>query len=488
MKRLLTPLLLALCASLLGCAASGPYKNKMEPDPVMAGLDARIDVSEHVNLKLDQNCSQLGTALQGNVKISESGRLAVYAHCAALCDAQLAAKEQTGATQVCGSSTSNPWLAKVADQSFKQIRRSCDAWFNVLEKQRIEIQYNQTNANVASGAIATVLAAAGGHTRAVFNLAAVTTMGNAMVENYKASFLFTPELAKLHDKVSGDLFDAKQQAILTKLGSSNGYSSWGQLVSDIADFEELCSHKRIVEIMNKAIDIAKFSFAPVGISVEAQNTANELKKSIGDAMGKINPQEKELMNLASLAELPLAKRKTILDYLKEPVEGKTNANLLDGSTDVEMSTLLQNATKLKLGESDNQIRPLQRLAETLQWIGTSDFNLRVATYENLVLSIAVKTAEAEKAAAKKPPTETGAPAAAATSSTSTAVRSNTPRRSPAATAATAITSAAADCTKCGLKVSEAEIEMAKNFRKSVVGASPRMSNQIIATPAPPATK
>lgn len=472
MKRLFNLVSLALCACLFGCAASGPFKSKMEPDPVMAGLDEKIDVSEHVKLSLDQNCAKLGAALQGNVKISEQGRLAVYAHCATLCDAQIEAKDADGKISVCGGEGGNPWLAKVADQSFKQIRRSCDIWFNVLEKQRVEIQYNQTNANVGAGAIATVLAAAGGHTRAVFNLATTTTLGNAMVENYKASFIFSPELGKLHDKINSELFDAKQQAILGKLGSG-GYQSWGQLVSDIADFEELCSHKKVVEVINKSIDFAKFTFAPVGISVEAQNTANDLKKSIRDALKVETLSDSEFMDLAALAELSRDKRKNVIDYLGAKTGDKDNATLLDGDKSVLISALLKNATTLKLGESDDQLRTLQRLAETMKWIGTSDFITRLANNEAWAAKGAalVQTAHAEAQ-----PQPSGANPA------TPAARNNQPLRFFSATRPVpAITTTAAKKSTLP-PLSASEKEMAKIFRKPPPVPSQLLSNQIIAVP------
>jgi hypothetical protein len=440
----------------------------------MSKLDERIDVGQFVTLTDDKNCATLGDVLaKTNVKISENARLAVYAHCAALCDAQLASKAVDGAkdtTKVCGTIGGNPWLVKAAQQSFEQINGSCNAWFKVLEKQRVEIQYNQNNANVAAGGVATVLAAAGGHTRAVFNLATGMTLGNAMTENYKASFLFTPELERLRNIVT-PLMDTKEKDILAKLDSAS-YGSWALLVKDIAEVENLCSHEKVVELINKSLDFPRFTFAPTGISAETQNTVNALKGNIPTSF----KDEGDWMNLAALADFAVADRAKIMTYLKLPVGDKTKAAVIDGKpndqdkSDGPMTKLVANAEKLALEKSDEHVRSLQRLADTLKWEGTDDFNLRKTTMSNWILQLAA--IQAAPAPAASPTGATAAPAAA----TPMAARALTRTVRPQSNSANTIT------PPNNVSTTESDRMAGRIFNKAPPVQTKTLSNQIILTP------
>lgn len=400
-KTIIQSTLIGICVSgwLAGCGTMGNSLNPgIEPDAVIARLDPAIDVSPYLatgstlsatvtagsTVSADA-CNGLAGKLNPNVKIEEFGRLAVYAQCAALYEA--------GADR--NSLAQNPWFLRLAQQSIRLIRDSCEAHFDRLEHRRVRVQYHQNNINVGVGAVTAVLAAFGSHTRAIFNLAAATTAGNAMAENYKTSFLMTPELAKLHDKIKTELFDPKDIEIIGKI-SASGYQTHSELVSDLAEFEDLCSHKKLVQLVSKAIDLAKFEFVGPGLSPQSLAEGEMIKRDLKNAGVKANADESDFRNLAALADLENdGARKKVIDYLDAKNEAKTsNAKLIDDAQGAgpNVMTLLENAKALKLADAAgaSNVRKLNRLADSQKWSDSDDLNLRKARLQNLYLSASAK--------------------------------------------------------------------------------------------------
>ncbi len=458
-------------AVLSGCAGSGPFKVPFNPEPVVKTTEGSFNVAEFPGANAGQKQCEDGQMLSATVKMADADQLKLFAHCASFCDANMQAIIEKGKKKigtVCGENL-NPWMQKLAFQSFKMVRANCQAFFNRLERERVEIQYNQNNANVAVGAIAALLSAGAGHTRAVLNLTSGATVGNAFTENYKAAFIFTPELGKLHDKIKSELLDVREAEISQNL-KNGSYATYADLIADLADYEDLCSHKTIQKLVSSMPDLTKFVFSNQEISVETRKMVAAIEDGLAKKQGLGEKSEQSWQALAALAELEMADRKKVISFLKTKSGEKTNAELIDGDGNV-FGNLLKDVEKLKLDSSDENIRELRRITDNMKWGDSADFKYMVTLMQNYALR--------DKPASDAAPTAT---------SGGTANTSGGGNRAPASTKANALanvkaasgdaaTASTALAAKSAPKADAADTRQALVFSKIIRSSSMLRNSQ-----------
>lgn len=236
---------------------------RIEPDPLLPSLSKEIDVSGIVGTGTAV-CSKENTVLNGKIP-SELTHFSVATYCAY--------KETRPETY---------WMDRFVTKGLGLSDDNCERFFNELELRRVEASYAQTNTNIAGTALTAVLAATDAHRRAIFNLATLLTAGNAWFENYKANYIMTPQLRKLHELVQGSLRDPIAAAILAK-SQANGYRTFDEAKRDLLRYDALCSHKVVYDIVTQSVakaEIKTFETPPDRSKVEK---AIEVKKAIYQA-------------------------------------------------------------------------------------------------------------------------------------------------------------------------------------------------------------
>jgi hypothetical protein len=147
------------------------------------------------------------------------------------------------------------WRRRFVERGVALSDRTCSLFFDEMEHRRVDAGYAQTNMNIAGTAVTAVLAASGNNARSVFNVATALALGNAWFENYKANYVLTPSLGKLHDSMNKKLRKPLSDAVLAS--AKEGYDTLEAAVVDVQQYDQLCSHKSIVMYLEKAVENAE---------------------------------------------------------------------------------------------------------------------------------------------------------------------------------------------------------------------------------------
>lgn len=234
-NRLATSLLFSF--SLAGC---GTVNRTIEPEPILPRPDESVSVPLVLTSDGKVQCQLAPIAADGSIP-TEMQLFAQAAYCA---------YSQSG-------TATEPWIRRFVEKGIALSDRTCGLFFDSLERRRVDSAYYQTNMNVAGTAVTAILAAAGNNARSVFNVATALAVGNAWFENYKANYVLTPQLGKLHRKLQSEIRKPIGDAMREK-SAANGYTSFDLAKSDLQSYDELCSHKAIVYFLEEAITVSKF--------------------------------------------------------------------------------------------------------------------------------------------------------------------------------------------------------------------------------------
>ena len=162
-----------------------------------------------------------------------------------------------------GSST-EPWVRRFVEKGIALSDQTCGLFFDTLERRRIDASYAQTNMNIGGTAVTAILVGAGHHARSAFNVATALALGNAWYENYKSNYVLTPQLGRLHRKLQTDVRRPIGDAMKAK-AAANQYASFDLAKGDVQSYDELCSHKSVIFLLEEAIaaaEIQTFNSAP----------------------------------------------------------------------------------------------------------------------------------------------------------------------------------------------------------------------------------
>lgn len=147
------------------------------------------------------------------------------------------------------------WRRRFVERGVALSMHTCSLFFDSLERRRVDTSYVQTNMNIVGTAVTAILAIGGDHTRAIFNIATGLTLGNAWFENYKANYVMTPNLGKVHAKLKTELQEPFAEVLTAK--AKKGYETFDLALSEMYEFDKLCSHKSIVVLLDRAVEAAQ---------------------------------------------------------------------------------------------------------------------------------------------------------------------------------------------------------------------------------------
>lgn len=285
-------------AALSACSTVQP----INPNPVFPLSDVHVEIlkADH-RLQSDSiNCANPAQIWEDRIQPSAYSQFVVSSYCAF----------RTTATE-----TGKPF-SDFVEKGIAASKQACNDFFNKLEDRRTQANVTQTGINVAGSAITAALAEAGGHQRAVFNLATILTASNAGFETYRAAFLLTPALKELRDLIQNGR-QSRADAMKTKATEVGGYKSYTEAKEDILAYDELCTHKVIADVVNKSLANNKFDFPDLGIPYENQKSAKVIKEKLCAAAkgAKETCTEEEYEYLVAFASFDLAERVTLASML-----------------------------------------------------------------------------------------------------------------------------------------------------------------------------
>ena len=285
-------------AALSACSTVQP----INPNPVFPLSDTHVEIlkTDH-RLKSDSiDCANPAEVWEDRIQPSAYSQFVVSSYCAFRTNAE---------------DTEKPF-SDFVEKGIAASKQACNDFFNKLEDRRTQTNVTQTGINVAGSAITAALAEAGGHQRAVFNLATILTASNAGFETYRAAFLLTPALKELRDLIQNGR-QSRADAMKTKAAEIGGYKSYTEAKEDILAYDELCTHKVIADVVNKSLSNNKFDFPDLGIPYENQKSAKSIKDKLCAAAKGANETctEKEYEYLVAFASFDLTERVTLASML-----------------------------------------------------------------------------------------------------------------------------------------------------------------------------
>lgn len=172
----------------------------------------------------------------------------------------------------------NKWQRRFVERGVALSMRTCSLFFDTLEKRRVETGYAQTNMNTGGTAVTALLALGGAHARGVFNVATALTLGNAWFENYKSNYVMTPNLGKLHAKLKSELQEPLAAELTAK--AKIGYETFDLALGEVYEFDQTCSHKSIVVLLDRAIEAAEITRVSTGPTPSDLAQAEAIKAAL----------------------------------------------------------------------------------------------------------------------------------------------------------------------------------------------------------------
>lgn len=132
----------------------------------------------------------------------------------------------------------------------------CDDWLNKLEVKRTRTEFIQNNVAIGTQATTAIMAIAESSKK---SLGVFAVLGSAIAsgfENYKQSFILTPNLQSLKKQIFS-LRDQKKALFTEKNLKDFTYSDAEQALDA---YDETCSRKFVVDILNTSLNEIKYSF------------------------------------------------------------------------------------------------------------------------------------------------------------------------------------------------------------------------------------
>ena len=153
----------------------------------------------------------------------------------------------------------------------------CIVWFEALRIEQKKIDHQQGLFVTAASGLTTVFGILNLSTDILTGMAAGTTAGNALFDNYRAAFLFSPDLYLIKDKVN----ELQKQSV-TQLNQTN-FESYDDARNALLSHDAICSGQTVEKIINDSARVSEFEFDPPGgPSTKDVLEAGKIAKEIAD--------------------------------------------------------------------------------------------------------------------------------------------------------------------------------------------------------------
>jgi len=284
------------------------------------------------------------------------------------------------------------WLHAYLETGLELARENCSSFFNRRERDRIETEFWLGTAGSVLAGITAALTNGGGHARSAFNIATLLTGTNAVGAQYQSSFILTPELGRLHERLEEDVFSPYRSGMRNDFRDLK-YSSFSQITQDLQRYEDLCSHKSLVRALGKATDLVRFTPSDGDIPPQNRDNADKLLARLSDDPAKVKAIRDALVQLVAFSELEAAPRGTLI-------------KAIDDTKLAGVKSVLSLANELGLGANDARFLSNSRLLTSAAALLREDddavLNKRHAAWDQLVASLKEKDAPQTAGSAQTP--------------------------------------------------------------------------------------
>ena len=270
--RAITLTTLAICCTLAGCNHLLPARSTLlEPAPLLPAPDSELKDP------------------QGNVAVPS-----------ALDQFLLAARAayQPGAQP----SALHIYVSKGVGLSDQQ----CDAWLNALSHQNTEIELGTGLFNIGSNTLVAALGLAKASAGAISGVGIGSAAVNAASQDYRATILFTPDFALLHQKIN----KAKQDARSLILQSE--YKDFDQSTRDLVVYDRMCSRDAVTMVLQQSLASSRYEIPELA----KPPTENPPTKPVNPQKPNTPPANAQTDATSRLKELLIDK--TLLQNLSVP--------------------------------------------------------------------------------------------------------------------------------------------------------------------------
>lgn len=284
------------------------------------------------------------------------------------------------------------WLHAYLETGLELARENCSSFFNHRERDRVETEFWLGTASSVLAGITAALTNGGGHARSAFNIATLLTGTNAIGAQYQSSFILTPELGRLHERLEEDVYSPYRSGMRSDFRDLK-YSSFSQITQDLQRYEDLCSHKSLVRALGKATDLVRFTPSDGDIPPQNRDNADKLLAKLSDDPAKVKAIRDALVQLVAFSELEATPRDTLIKAI--------NDTKLAG-----VKGVLSLANELGLGANDARFLSNSRLLTSAAALLREDddavLNKRHAAWDQLIASLKDKDSPQAAGSAQTP--------------------------------------------------------------------------------------
>lgn len=284
------------------------------------------------------------------------------------------------------------WLHAYLEAGLELARENCSSFFSHRERDRVETEFWLGTANSVLAGITAALTNGGGHARSAFNIATLLTGTNAVGAQYQSSFILTPELGRLHERLEEDVYSPYRSGMRADFRDLK-YSSFSQITQDLQRYEDLCSHKSLVRALAKATDLVRFTPSDGDIPPQNRDKADKLLAKLSDDPAKVKAIRDALVQLVAFSELDANPRETLIKAINE--------NKL-----ADVKGVLSLANELGLGANDARFLSNARLLTSANTLlrrdDDAELNKQHSAWDQLVASLGEKSSPTAAGAAQTP--------------------------------------------------------------------------------------
>lgn len=146
---------------------------------------------------------------------------------------------------------------KLAQSGMSLSNQVCEVFFNELDDRRRKSDFYKDSYVATGTGITTVLATTQSHARSIVNITALLSGSSTIFESFRANFVFTPELKKVHKHIA-EAQDRAWSETMSAIDSS-GISTFEEVKKVLVAYDQLCSIKNIIYVINESVSVARFT-------------------------------------------------------------------------------------------------------------------------------------------------------------------------------------------------------------------------------------
>lgn len=132
----------------------------------------------------------------------------------------------------------------------------CLDYFNRLGRASRDLAWTRYETSLTGGVVSSMLGLAGQSAKTIANTGAAFGFTTASMDNYENNYLFSPDVGAVQILVR----DA-QLKLKSSWGNTSTIDSWGQMISLVKEYEDICQPHSIRHLINASLVVASRTIA-----------------------------------------------------------------------------------------------------------------------------------------------------------------------------------------------------------------------------------